>query len=234
MSSAKELYQLQEIDLKILRNLKRLKEIDLIIADNKVIQLAQNAVNKAENALKPLQTKNKKLGLEIQSNTTKSKATEQRLYSGNVKNPKELQEMQQEISAIKNRNEELEELLLEVMVSIEEAETLLNEKQSHLQSVTQEWESQHTHLIQEQDQLETENSTLSTERTTFAQTISPEDLKTYEDLRTKKANKPISRMEGRSCTVCGIQLTLAVEQEVRRGHMLINCTNCGRILVDIR
>lgn len=234
MSLAKELYQLQEIDLKILRNQKRLKEIAHAMADNEVVQSAQHAVESAENTLKPLRAKNKDLELEIQSNTTKSKATEQRLYSGNVKNPKELQEMQQEIASLKNRNEELEEQLLEVMMSIEDAESNLTEKQATLQNITQEWESQHTDLIQEKEQLETENTTLSAERDTFAETIAPDGLKTYDTLRTKKANKPVSRMDGRSCTICGIEQNTATQQEVRRGHMLIYCSNCGRILVDIR
>lgn len=233
MSSAKALYQLQEIDLKILRNSKRLGEIDLTLSDSKIVQVAQKAVQIAENALKPLRTKAKDLELEMQTNNTKRQTTDARLYSGMVKNPKELQEMQQEIVALKNRNDQLEEQLLEFMMSIEEAEAVLEEKQNHLQSITHEWESQHTDLLQEKTLLQTENNNLNKNRISIVQNIDPKDLKVYEGLRTKKANKPISIMQGRSCTICGIEQTLAIQKEVIRGQSLINCVNCERILVDI-
>ena len=232
MSQAKTLYQLQEIDLQIIRSTKRLDEIALALADNEIVQKAQQQVDIAEGALKPLRTQSKNLELEIQSTTSKSKATENRLYSGNVKNPKELQEMQQEIDSLKNRNDELEEQLLDVMMRIEEAEENLNEKQSTLQSITAEWESEHADLLAEKASLDSEVQRLQEERDVFVADIPSGDIKIYDDMRKKKANKPVSIMEGRSCTICGIEQTLAIESEVNKSQSLVNCVNCGRILVS--
>lgn len=232
MSQAKTLYQLQEIDLQIIRSTKKLDEIALALADNKVVQQAKKQVEIAESALKPLRTQNKNLELEIQSTASKSKATENRLYSGNVKNPKELQEMQQEIDSLKKRNDELEEQLLDIMMQIEEADDNLSEKQSGLQSITAEWETEHADLLAEKASLDDEVERLQGERDVFVADVSSSDIKLYDDMRKKKSNKPVSIMQGRSCTICGIEQTLAVEVEVNKSQSLVNCVNCGRILVS--
>jgi len=232
MSQAKILYQLQEIDLQIIRNTKRLDEIALALADNKVIQQAQQQVDIAESALKPLRTQNKNLELEIQSTIAKSKGTENRLYSGNVKNPKELQEMQQEIDSLKKRNDELEEQLLDIMMQIEEAEGNLSEKQASFQSITSNWENEHADLLAEKATLDGEVEMLEGKREVFITDVPSSDIKIYDDMRKKKSNKPVSIMQGRSCTICGIEQTLAVESEVNKSQSLVNCVNCGRILVS--
>src|SRR5690606_19989334 len=122
------LYHLQQIDLEILRHRKRLKEIATALGDSAVVQDAQVQLTSAQEQLKPLRTKMRNLETELQTNTQKAKSTEDRLYSGSVKNPKELQDMQLEIDSLKKRNAELEELLLEQMVLVDEAEALVGEK----------------------------------------------------------------------------------------------------------
>jgi predicted nucleic acid-binding Zn-ribbon protein len=55
----------------------------------------------AQKTLTPLQSRARNLELEIQSTSEKIRLTDQQLYSGKVRNPKELQEMQQEIQSLK-------------------------------------------------------------------------------------------------------------------------------------
>src|SRR5690349_11413307 len=104
MTQADALYHLQEIDLQITQAQKRLTEIATALADNQVLNDAQNQVQAAQTTLTPLQTKARNLELDIQSNTEKIRVTDEHLYSGRVRNPKELQDMQQEIQSLKNRN----------------------------------------------------------------------------------------------------------------------------------
>jgi hypothetical protein len=234
MTQVETLYELQQIDLQIIANGRRLKEITAAMADSEAVKKAEAAVKRAQDQLTPLRTKVRDLELEIQSTNQKHRATEERLYSGSVKNPKELQDMQHEIEALKKRQAELEDRLLETMVQVEDAETVLTQHEDALNAVRAEWEVQHSDLLTEQAELDSQNATLTEQRRDIAALIRPENMKLYNSLRPQKANQPISVLRGDSCSMCGIEQTRTLADDVRRGQTVIYCINCGRILVDAR
>lgn len=231
MTQAEALYHLQEIELDITRHQKRLDEMALALNNSAVVTAAREQLTAAQQILSPLRTKMRDLELEIQSNLQKTRATEQQLYGGSVKNPKTLQEMQQEIESLKKWHAELENRLLESMVAVEDAEAVLADSQENLTQVTAAWESEHQDLLAEQAQLEQLMTTLNEQRKEALKAVSPESLKLYTSLKPRRANQPLALMVGKSCSVCGIEQTMALAQEVRQGHKLIPCVSCGRILV---
>jgi uncharacterized protein len=231
MNQAEALYHLQEIELGILRARKRLQEIAAALANSETVQTAQSQVNTARKTLTPLQTKARDLDLEIQSTLQKARATEQHLYSGQVKNPKEMQDMQQEIQSLNKRHGELENHLLEMMVAAEEAEAALHDAESVLKGVTAEWESQHQELLDEKKLLEQQAAQLLQQRKTALAQVEPGSKKIYEVLKPKKNYHAVAVLNGSSCSMCGVDQTMAIEREVRQGQKLVYCENCGRILV---
>lgn len=231
MTQAEALYHLQEIDLSISQAQKRLSEIAAALTDNQAILEAQDLVNAAQKELIPLQTKSRNLELEIQSNTEKIRITDQQLYSGNVRNPKELQDMQQEIQSLKNRNHDLEDTLLENMMLVESAEAELASRQAVLQRLTSDWESEHQHLLEEQKRIQDDLTVFSQKRDGALPPITPDSMKVYNSLRPRKNNQPIAPLINGSCSICRVEQDMAVISEVRKGQKLTACTNCGRILV---
>lgn len=231
MSQAEALYRLQEIDLHIIRARKRLHEVNTALGNSEVVQAAQGRVASAHKILTPLQTKARNLDLEMQSTAQKARSTEQHLYSGQVKNPKEMQDMEHEIVSLKKRHGDLENDLLETMMAAEEAEAALKEAEEALTGITQTWESEHQHLIDELRDLGFQVAQLQERRKSALTQIAPDDLKIYDSLRKTKNNQPVAPMSGTSCTLCGVDQTLAVEREARQGQKLVYCANCGRILL---
>ncbi len=231
MTQAEALYHLQEIDLSITQAQKRLAEIASALGDRQVLTEAQSQVQTAQSALTPLQTKTRNLELEIQSNVEKIRMTDEQLYSGRVRNPKELQDMQQEIQSLKNRNRELEDILLETMLTVEDVESDLQQKQASLEQATAHWENDHEHLLVEQGKLQTEVEQLQQKRTTALPPITPETLKVYNNLRPRKNNQPVALLVSGSCSVCRVEQDMSVIAEVRKGQKLAYCVSCGRILV---
>lgn len=234
MPQAEALYDLQQIDLQTLRSHKRIDEINTALADNDAVIAAQTAVDTAQKTLAPLKTRMRDLELEIQTTQGKAQTTEDRLYSGTVKNPKELQEMQDEIASLKKRAGDLEEALLEQMMAVEAAEEDLKERESVLAGALAQAEEQHRDLVEEKGQLEAKLAQLTQQRENALKQVTAESLKTYDNLRPKKANQPIAALKDRSCGVCGIEQTMAIAQEVRRGRELVPCLNCGRLLAAVR
>lgn len=231
MNQAEALYHLQEIELGILRARKRLQEIAAALANSETVQAAQSQVNNTRKILIPLQTKARDLDLEIQSTTQKSRDTEKHLYSGQVKNPKEMQDMQQEIQSLNKRHSELENHLLETMVAADEAEAALHEAEILLTGVTAEWESQHQDLLDEKKGLEKQAAQLLEQRKTALTQVEPANLKIYDALKPKKNYHAVAVLNGSSCSMCGVDQTMAIEREARQGQKLVYCENCGRILV---
>jgi predicted nucleic acid-binding Zn-ribbon protein len=231
MTQAEALYHLQEIDLNLVRIQKRLSEIHTALTNNQTIIEAKESVTAAQKALTPLHTKARNFELEIQTNADKIRLTDERLYSGKVRNPKELQDMQQEIQSLKKRNSELEDSLLEVMVEVEGAETSLKKAEIQLQQITQNWENEHSHLLDEQIRLKAELTQVQQQHESAVKAVEPENLKTYNNLRPRKNNQPVALLINESCSVCRVEQNRAVVSEARKSQSLVLCQSCGRILV---
>jgi len=231
MTQAESLYHLQEIDLNLIQRQKRLSEIVAALSNNQIILNAQNQLTNAEQRLNPLQRKARQLEQEIQSNAQKIQLTDEQLYSGRVRNPKELQDMQNEIQSLKKRNAELEDILLETMLAVEEAEVEVANARQELQTVKASWEQDHSQLLGEQTKIKTELVDLQQKREQALPTVTPESLKTYNTLRPRKNNQPIALLVNQSCSVCRVEQDMTIIGEARKGQKLTFCSSCGRILL---
>jgi uncharacterized protein len=232
MSQPEALYRLQEIDLNIRRMQNRLKEISEILADDAVLQAAQAQVTAAQDKLTPLKKRVRQLEDEIQSNEEKARASEQQLYSGTIKNPKEMQDMQQEIESLKRWHGELENMLLDTMLDAEAAEAGLSEATTNFSSVSASRGDEQRHLLDEQAELHQHIEQAKERRQQVLTEIAPENLKIYNTMKVRKNHQPVAIMTGNTCSVCGVAQTIAIEREVRQGIRLVKCSNCERILVS--
>lgn len=234
MNQGKALYELQEIDLRLMQCARRLQEIAAQLADNEAVQAAQSAVNSAETTLKPLQTKLRDFELQAQTTRTKRDTTEKRLYSGSVTNPKELQDMQSEIESLKKWSVELDDRMLEVMVDVEEAQAVLGDAQNILEQVMTTVAAENKDLLYEKQSLESEVRQLQQKRIAAVDAVKAANLQLYDNLRPQKANQPIARLErDDTCSACGIRQMGVFAKEVRQSDELHYCKNCKRILVTV-
>lgn len=231
MSQAEALYRLQEIDLDTAQTRRRLQDIAAALTDSSAVQTAQAQADAARQTLLPLRQRSRSLDLEIQSNIEKTRAADERLYSGAVKNPKEMQDLQQEIDSLKKWRGELETQLLETIFATEEAEAALGEVETTLAQVTAGWENAQHGLLTEQADLKSRLEHNRQRRERVLSELTPESLQIYDTLKTKKHNQPVALMQGATCGICGVAQNMAVEREARQGFQLAYCTNCGRILV---
>ncbi len=231
MSQAEALFHLQEIDQNVLRMRRRLQEIATALGDDAVVAAAQQQVDGALAALTPLKTAQRSLELETRATAEKAQEVETTLYSGSVNNPKELQEMQAELNMLQQRKAELEERLLENMLTLEEAQAVVEQARTKLQTLSAERLGEKRHLLDEKEQLDTQMDALRQQRQAALLPVSPDILATYKQLMQQKNGYAVARLDGQSCSVCRIEQTMAIVQEVRRGKTLVFCLGCGRILL---
>jgi hypothetical protein len=231
MSQPEILFQLQDIDLTFLRSRQRIQAIDELLANDEVIRSAQARMTAAQNTLTPLRARARNLELEIQANENKAQTSEQQLYSGAIKNTKEMQDMQQEIESLKKWHIELETQLLETMMAAEAAEAALAEAESAMAAVTASRGNEHRQLLDERQDLQGRVQHLRERREQILKDILPANLQLYDNLRPRKRNQPVALMEDNICGICGVAQTVAIERAVRQGTTITHCSNCDRILV---
>lgn len=231
MSQPEALFRLQEIELNILAHQKRLKEIAAALGDNQAVTAAQETLRDAQSHLKPLQQRARQIDHEIQTNAEKIRVTNEQLYSGRVRNPKELQDMQNEVAALTRRNAELEEALLETLLAVEEAEASLKTAETHLRETQEAAAGGQADLIEEQRRLQNENRALLQKREAALRDVTPDNLRLYNSMRPRKNNQPVALLINQSCAFCRVEQDLSIISEARKAQKLTYCLSCGRILV---
>lgn len=231
MNQANALLHLQSVDQQLIKTNKRLREITTQFENDAVIASAQAQVTEAQGAVSPLATQVRNLELEIQGSVEKIKIADETLYSGRVKNPKEMQELQQEIDALGRRKSELEENLLNVMLGLESAQAAVNAAQADLQTTVESRAGEKRSLLDEQTRLTEQANALRSQREAALARVEEAVFQIYRGLMSKKGGIAVAKLDGQSCSVCQIEQTMAIVLEAKRGQGLVYCVNCGRILV---
>jgi len=230
MDTGGDLYRLQQLDSERDAKHRRLEEIATVLKDDKALREARKRVEKAEQRARKWQTRQRDLELEIESLSEKMSRSEKRLYGGKVQNPKELADLQAEISSLKRRRQKMEDTLLEAMINREEAEDALTTARSHLRDVEARRAAEHEDLTAERRALRERLETLEQKRRQTASRIDPGRLSTYERIRELKGGQAVALIKGDGCSACGVAVAPSMVWRLREGE-LIQCDTCRRILV---
>ncbi len=229
MTIAELLYQLQQIDETTRAKQRRLADVEAQLGESDELREARSRLSKAEATLHELERRQRVQELELESVEDKLKAEESRLYSGRVTNPKELAGLQKEVRYLKHRRTELEDILLETMVSREEATTHVREQKEILKKVEARWERDQSALLTERDELQAAIAEANGRRAELVNQIPPHALNTYEYLMRTKG-LAVAVVEKGMCTGCRVSLS-AVDRQRVGSDELVTCSNCGRVLV---
>jgi len=230
MSQAIQLFRLQQVDSQLDKVRARLKEIETILKDDKEIQMAQRTAEAAETAHQNTEKLLRKAEQNTRDHRQKIKQTEDRLYSGKVRNPKELEDLQNESAALKRYLDTLEERQIEAMMENDDAKETYDEAKATLAAVQGEKATEHALLRGERDELLNDLKRLDVERNAATNNIDPDDIRKYDKLRTKLRGIAVAKVVQGSCTACGSALTSSLLKEVRSTEELTTCAMCKRIL----
>jgi hypothetical protein len=230
MSAALGIYRLQLVDSRMDEVHMRLEEICRILENEEELRQAKEQVAEGEAEYKLSLNRLKQAENEAEKQKVKIEQTEASLYSGNVKNPKELQDLQNESASLKRYLETLEERLLGAMLEEEAAEQARDEATGNLEKVQARLASQNIELTTEQDNLQKELQRLESERQAVLSPLDPSLLNAYENLRQQRRGVAVIEVSEGACAACGTTLTPSQRQSARSATQIFNCPTCGRIL----
>ena len=230
MNQAFQLYQLQKIDsqLDVIEN--RLNEINKILDADQTVKQAETAVQQKKEEIHQAHMAMKKIDDAVQAQKIKIETSNASLYGGKIQNPKELQDLQNEISSLKKHLANLEDQELEAMIQFDQLELDMKKAVENQKSAQGEFVEKQSKLLGEQLQLNKTKEKLLAERAAAIPSILPEELEKYLKLRKTKRGIAVASVTEGACTGCGSNLTPAEWQAARSPHQVAYCSSCGRIL----
>jgi predicted nucleic acid-binding Zn-ribbon protein len=156
-----------------------------------------------------------------------------KLYSGTVSNPRELQDLQEEIDSLDRRIRQLEDQELEIMEQVEPVEAELAELSSTLVARRTVLDDAESRLIAAEAELAAEADAQRNRRTVAAEPVPAELLEHYEKLRAGRGGIGVARMVGSQCGGCHLGLSAMEAARMRKlpEGEVAHCEECGRILV---
>ena len=230
MSQAFHLLQLQKIDTQLDQGQSRLSQIDRILESNESLRQATSSYEAAKYEVKTAQEVLVKTEAAVQAQRLKIDTAEASLYSGNIRIPKELQDLQKDILSLKRHVAALEDEQLEAMVLLEQFEAVQTAASGQVAKVQAEVASQSASLLGEQSQLIKNQERLNTERLAAHSQISADNLAIYQKLREQKRGLAVCPVEDNACAGCGSTLRPEERQAARSPIQVVRCGSCGRIL----
>ncbi len=170
-SRVRLLYRLQQVDSEFARTEERLRTLDPGGALRSRQQEAEAALAAAQEELAARQSRARDLELELQSTDGKRKKMEEEMYSGRVRNPKELAAMQEDVAALGRRARHLEDEILALLEETEAEQANVQALVAEGRAARAEWERHVAAYERERESLEAAREELGRQRVEVAATI---------------------------------------------------------------
>jgi predicted nucleic acid-binding Zn-ribbon protein len=234
MDPARPLLDLQEHDSAIDRLEAALRTLEA----GGGLDAAREEANASERQLGELRLKLDELSRdqsrfehEIDSMSQKAAAEERRMYDGSVANARELDSIRHEVDNLKKRRSDREDELLGLMEMREELEAQERAAEERAVMLRERIEEVGGVAAEELERLTTELKERTEARTSLAETVEPEFLELYEDLRPQKKGVAAVALVDGVCQGCHEQLSSVYRDRLKRVEGPKRCEHCRRILV---
>jgi predicted nucleic acid-binding Zn-ribbon protein len=232
MTAVADLLSLQDTDQALDKALARLTEIEEALGETPELLAARETAAEKAAALAALRKDQKEREDAIEEIRSKSAEIEKKLYSGVVKNPKELQDYDAELRNLKDLTRKRED---DELVVLEQAEAVEAEKgaaDEGLAKLEAEWRAGQDSMLAEKASLEQEVERLREIRASQATDVDRRLIGLYDLLRERRGGTAVARVERGMCQGCRITLPMSVLQRARAGGTgVIQCVSCERILL---
>ncbi len=231
-----KLLDLQEIDARLdllrhqLATLPETKELAALVATRSEVD---DQARDSRIIVDDLTREQKKADADVEQVKTRRKRDQDRMDQGLITNPKDLERMQQELVSLQRRITELEDLELDVMEQLENAQEALSRHNAKLDEIDEQIVTLTASRDEKAGTVTEESERLTAERTEMAAGL-PEDLiALYEKLRTQKGGVGAAALRRRQCTGCSLELTASDLQTIAKAPSdeVLRCEECQRILV---
>jgi predicted nucleic acid-binding Zn-ribbon protein len=230
MMRTADLWRLQETDSALDARRGTIEDARARIGESEEIEAARADLAEKAKAHRAAEATQK--DLELQADDVKSKIApaEEKLYSGSIKNPKELADLQHDVDQHKRQLSAIEDQDIEALSAVEAAEGELRAAREALEGLEAAWRDEQAELGDRIARLTAEVEEYEVERGALAGEVEPDLLRTYDHVRRAHRGKGVAKLDRNLCLGCRISLPVSTVNKARAGSALVQCPNCERIL----
>jgi hypothetical protein len=228
MSLAKRVFELHQIELAIHAGLHTIDDLERQLSHNDVFEKARSSLTEAEKNQVELEKQYKELDWEAEELRNNLKLLNEKLFSGRVKNPKELLGYEQEAEMFKAKLGKKDDVLIDLMERIEAGKHNLALLRKQFAEAEQWWQKEQSKLVEQMAIAKHELSENEKKLEDARNVIDKDALNIYEGTKRSK-NQAVVKVEQGRCLGCRVMLSVSELQRVR-GGTIVTCSNCGRIL----
>lgn len=173
------------------------------------------------------------LDLETRGIADKAKAVEDKLYSGTVTSPRELQDLQADLDQLRRHQAELEERELEQMEAAEQLEREVSVAEGTVASLKSDVARLQQAIVSEEASIDGALAAEEAERARLAGGVGAPLLADYERRRAQNNGHGAALLIGDTCQGCRLSIPSTEVDEIHHdtSGRTWYCDNCGAILV---
>jgi predicted nucleic acid-binding Zn-ribbon protein len=231
MEPAQVLWELQQLDLRIVKDGAQLEAERAKMQEPASVREARAAIAAAEAQLARLQRDLRSAEQEAQAVAAKKAEVHAKLYGGRVTVPRELTALETEENTLAKSLSQIEDRQLDLMSRAEAAESSLAQAQQALEQAQTRWREDGREAHDHIDHLQTELDQLHRDRAEVAAQVTPSNLALYGRLARTKAGRPVAEVRDNTCQACRTTLPLRDVQRARGADPPHQCENCARLLL---
>ena len=230
MSDIRRLYQLQLLDLEITVRSVEQRGLEERLQGWAELDESVARRDEARGALIVLEREQRDFQGEVDVAAAKLTREEQRLYGGEIRNPRELTDLQREVQSLQAQRADKDEQLLELLVRVDEARAHLRDEEAKAGELEARWAAMTQEMRTQLTAVTATLAQLDAQRTQVTQGVEASSLRLYDTLRAGRNGLAVARVEQSRCQGCRVELPAAVLQRVRQDRQLSQCNHCNRLL----
>ena len=236
VSSFENLLGLQDIDTSLdqLRHRRdNLPERDELAEAQAAASAREQALEASFASLSELKATERTAEDEAASVEAKAAEVEKLLYGGTVTAAKELEAYQADLASLRERQEVLEDRAIELLEQTEPLEARLSELRLALDEERARVQEAGSRLATAESLIDDEIREVESGRAELLGGLDPDVVEQYVALRRSLGGVGAARLTGSRCEGCHLEIPSAQLEEIRNApaDQIVNCPECGRILV---
>lgn len=147
-----------------------------------------------------------------------------------IKTQKEYQALLKEVEQGKKLNVSREEDILKLTADVEEMEKISSEKTAALKAKEADFSNEKKALEEELSKIDSEFDGFRKGWEEIAKKVKPNVLKMYQRVSEKRNATSVVPVKNGACTGCHMNLPPQLYNQIQKGHEMLLCPSCHRIL----
>ena len=229
----KALLEVQQLDMDMAKIESMMRDLPvkrLILALKMREKEIRQLLAEKEECLRTNELRSRRLNLDLAESRSQLELLKKKLYSGELKNPKELAQVESRCESLKQRADALEDEILNLMLQAEEVAAETKEHRGQLEEVQDELQGCLTELDRTVKRWRREMRELQRLREKAQASIPPSLLATYERMQAKGQGRVVVEVRNGICGGCSVGLSPTQLGKLRKGGQGVFCEHCGRLL----